>query len=122
MNILRAISIKQPFVELILQGKKKFEYRTVPTNIRERVYLYASSKERSEDLLWKKVKRERGSLPRGMIVGSVENSGLQGTQKGGLCIQAQGSETFDQAFETKESAKSCFLEAEILRQGGYLSF
>ncbi len=72
MNILRAISIKQPFVELILQGKKKFEYRTVPTNIRERVYLYASSKERSEDLLWKKVKGEGGSLPRGMIVGSVE--------------------------------------------------
>jgi hypothetical protein len=72
MPITRAISIKQPFVELILRGKKKFEYRTIPTKIRERVYLYASLKPRTDPDLWKKVKREVGSLPAGLIVGSVE--------------------------------------------------
>jgi predicted transcriptional regulator len=41
---IRAISIRQPWVELILRGVKKKEYRSQPTNIRERVYLYASAK------------------------------------------------------------------------------
>ncbi len=31
MKVARAISIRQPFVELILQGKKKFKYRSTPT-------------------------------------------------------------------------------------------
>lgn len=38
----RAISIRQPYVEDILRGKKKYEYRSRPTQIRGRVYLYAS--------------------------------------------------------------------------------
>ncbi|MBI4768802.1 MAG: ASCH domain-containing protein [Deltaproteobacteria bacterium] len=42
MGIARAISIRQPWVELILLGKKKAEYRSRPTKIRERVYIYAS--------------------------------------------------------------------------------
>ncbi|PYQ88659.1 MAG: hypothetical protein DMG02_17325 [Acidobacteria bacterium] len=32
----RAISIRQPYVELILRGKKTREFRSRPTNIRER--------------------------------------------------------------------------------------
>ena len=69
---LIAISIKQPFVELILQGKKKREYRSMPTNITGRVYLYASLKERPESDLWRAVGRQRGSLPTGVILGTVE--------------------------------------------------
>lgn len=38
----RAISIQQPFVEQILTGKKKYEYRSFPTKIRGRVFLYVS--------------------------------------------------------------------------------
>ncbi len=72
MHLIRAISIKQPFVELILQGKKKDEFRTIPTKIRERVYLYASSKPRTEPKLWRRAKRKIGDLPCGLIVGSVE--------------------------------------------------
>ncbi|HWA34712.1 MAG TPA: ASCH domain-containing protein [Cyclobacteriaceae bacterium] len=72
MKITRAISIRQPFVEQILQGKKKFEYRTIPTKIRERVYIYASMKIREEDSLWKKAGKKKGDLPTGCIVGSVE--------------------------------------------------
>jgi hypothetical protein len=71
MSIKRAISIRQPFVELILSGKKKFEYRSTPTNIRERVYIYASLSPGDLKQLFKTGKNFE-SLPKGRIVGSVE--------------------------------------------------
>ncbi|GIL16889.1 MAG: hypothetical protein BroJett040_06400 [Oligoflexia bacterium] len=67
----RAISIRQPYVEDILRGKKKFEYRSRATKIRGRVYLYASLGPGHESY-WKKIKLEPGDLPTGVIVGSVE--------------------------------------------------
>lgn len=67
----RAISIRQPYVEDILRGKKKYEYRSRPTNIRGRVYLYASLGSGHESY-WKKMKMQPGDLPTGVIVGSVE--------------------------------------------------
>lgn len=67
----RAISIKQPFVEEILRGIKKYEYRSRPTKIRGRVYLYASLKPR-EDGNWKKLKMNLENAVTGLIVGSVE--------------------------------------------------
>ena len=42
MKNMRALSIRHPYAEQILRGKKKAEYRSRPTNIRERVYIYAS--------------------------------------------------------------------------------
>ena len=39
---LRALSIRQPYAEQILRGTKTIEYRSVKTNIRERIYIYAS--------------------------------------------------------------------------------
>ena len=74
-EILRAISIRQPFVEQILKGIKRFEYRSRPTNIRERVYLHASLRPRTEKNEWRKVNREQGQLPTGLIVGTVEIAG-----------------------------------------------
>jgi hypothetical protein len=71
-QITRAISIKQPFVEQILIGKKRYEYRTLPTNIRERVYLYASLKPRTEANFWRGMAKTADDLPKGFIVGSVE--------------------------------------------------
>jgi hypothetical protein len=71
MPVTRALSIQQPFAEQIMQGKKKYEYRTIPTHIRERIYVYASKtvgpKER-----WEKSGFEPGSLPTGVLVGTVE--------------------------------------------------
>lgn len=67
----RAISIQQPFVEEILRGIKKYEYRSRQTHIRGRVYLYAS-KRPGDDSRWKKLGFEPGELPAGVIVGSVE--------------------------------------------------
>lgn len=49
----RAISIQQPFVEPILIGKKKYEYRNRPTKIRGRVFLYASLRPGAEER-WKR--------------------------------------------------------------------
>jgi hypothetical protein len=72
-GVARAISIRQPYVEQILRGDKTEEYRSMKTNIRERVYLYASlrSSEYEEDS-WREMGMEPGSLPTGLIVGTVE--------------------------------------------------
>ena len=67
----RAISIQQPYVEEILLGVKKYEYRSRQTHIRGRVYLYASKKN-GDDSRWKKLGLQPGDLPTGVIVGSVE--------------------------------------------------
>ena len=70
-RITRAISIRQPYVEQILRGVKTREYRNVATNIRERVYIYASQKPRDwfdYDLLG----FTEEELPRGLLVGTVE--------------------------------------------------
>jgi hypothetical protein len=68
-SLNRALSIRQPFVELILIGKKTAEFRSKKTHKRERVYLYASKKvndvpEYPYD--------QAMLLPLGLIVGSVD--------------------------------------------------
>jgi len=66
--------VRQPYVELILAGRKTIEYRSRATRVRERVYLYASTfpgpVEEFEDaaLIWEE-------LPVGLILGSVEITG-----------------------------------------------
>ena len=70
-DIVRAISIRQPYVELILQGKKKEEYRSRLTRIRERVYIYASLTPSEWEEDWLKVRKQKGELPTGVIVGTV---------------------------------------------------
>lgn len=77
MNITRAISIRQPWVEYILRGIKKKEYRSVPTRIRERVYLYAALKPGGLPRHWRRIEMERGGLPAGRIVGTVEIVGCR---------------------------------------------
>jgi hypothetical protein len=68
---LRALSIRQRYAELILRGEKKAEYRTIPTRIRERVYIYASRKPGPQKG-WVKVDKEPDELPVGVLVGTVE--------------------------------------------------
>lgn len=72
MGISRAISIRQPSVELILRGVKKEEYRSRPTRIRERVYLYASKRPAGQSAHWRLARAAPGHLPTGRIIGSVE--------------------------------------------------
>jgi hypothetical protein len=73
MEIVRAISIRQPWVEMILLGKKTAEYRSRPTNIRERVYLYASlTPAEGSARAWRSLGKQPGELPSGAIVGTVK--------------------------------------------------
>ncbi len=67
----RAISIRQPYIEMILLGEKTIEYRSQPTRIRGRVYLYASQTpgERED---FADLGIEPNALPRGVLVGTVE--------------------------------------------------
>lgn len=80
----RAISIRQPFVELILRGVKIWEFRSVATRIRERVYLYASNKPFDDPAQWRKVRKQPGELPTGVIVGTVEITDCQDDSGGGF--------------------------------------
>ena len=72
---LRALSIRQPWAELILRGEMTVEYRSQPTHIRGRVYIYASlaRSEPGDDEI-------DGELPRGFIVGTVEIAGCEGSE------------------------------------------
>lgn len=67
-RLTRAISVRQPYVEQIFRGTKKREYRSRPTRIRERVYLYAAL--RIAD--GARTRLDVSTLPRGLILGSVE--------------------------------------------------
>jgi hypothetical protein len=69
----RALSIRQPWAELILRGKKKIEVRSRPTNIRGPMYLYASLTRGADDA---KCRASTGctweGLDRGKLVGIIE--------------------------------------------------
>lgn len=68
----RAISIRQPFAELILQGKKKKEFRSRRTAIRGKVYIYACRKIDHDTQSWRKLGTMESILPIGKIVGTVK--------------------------------------------------
>jgi len=77
MQNMCALSIRQPYAEQILRGQKKVEYRGRPTNIRERVYIYASlTPGNVED--WEAMNMQPGDLPIGVLVGTVEISDCTG--------------------------------------------
>jgi hypothetical protein len=76
-KITRALSIRQPFVEQILRGQKLIEFRNRPTEIRERVYIYASRSPSRDEPAWRAVGMPIGSLPVGAVLGSVEIVGCR---------------------------------------------
>lgn len=79
-RLIRAISIRQPYVERILNGTKKAEFRSRRTLIRERVYLYVSMRRVDPaDRSWRRLGKtpEQLDSTRGLIVGSVEIVGCK---------------------------------------------
>jgi hypothetical protein len=76
---MRALSIRQPYAEQILRGTKTIEYRSRPTKVRERVYIYAAMKP-APAREWAKVKLQPGDLPTGVLVGTVEITGCTGVR------------------------------------------
>ncbi len=67
-----ALSIRQPYVELILRGAKTIEHRSRRTRKRERVYLYASTIPADDPQAWTATGARAGELATGLIVGTVE--------------------------------------------------
>jgi hypothetical protein len=67
----RALSIRQPYAEQIMLGTKTIEYRSMRTNIRERVYIYASLTP-GPDWQFQKMAATPGVFPTGVIMGTVE--------------------------------------------------
>jgi hypothetical protein len=65
-----ALSVRQPLAEKIMLGTKKTEIRSMPTNIRERVYIYASQTPNKD--AFRKMKKEPGDFPIGVLIGTVE--------------------------------------------------
>lgn len=68
---MRALSIRQPYAEQILRRTKKIEYRTRPTSIRERIYIYASYTPGPLEE-FQSLGCAPGDLPTGVLVGTVE--------------------------------------------------
>ena len=71
----RALSIRQPWAELILRGAKTLEIRSRPTKVRGFVQVYASL--RREDGVIQLAAAQRHTLnldelPRGLLIGLVE--------------------------------------------------
>jgi hypothetical protein len=58
-------------------GKKRVEYRSRPTHIRERVYVYASCTPAPAGD-WARTIWKPGDLPTGVLVGTVEITGCTG--------------------------------------------
>lgn len=67
----RALSIRQPYAELIMLGGKDTEYRDRATSVRGRIAIYASLSteylDEAEDY-----GLDTSKLPRGVIIGTVE--------------------------------------------------
>ena len=78
MSKMPALSIQQPHVEAIFLSKKKWEYRTIRTNKRGRVYIYASKRPAPEEYYDKYKISNNRKLPTGVIVGTVEITGCEG--------------------------------------------
>jgi hypothetical protein len=72
---MRALSVRQPWAELILLGHKTIEVRSRRTNLRERVYIYAGLN-RIEPQEEARIADQFGidvdGLPRGVLVGTVQ--------------------------------------------------
>lgn len=68
---MRALSIRQPYVEMILRGLKTEEYRSRRTHVRERIWIYASKIPGNPEFC-----SQLGvcleELPTGLLVGTVE--------------------------------------------------
>lgn len=70
-----ALGIQQPWAELILRGIKTVEVRSLPTQIRGTIYLYASKKPSSLAAAHTACEAQRidvDALPKGLLVGTVE--------------------------------------------------
>lgn len=70
-----ALGVRQPWAELIVRGVKTVEVRSVDTQVRGPIYVYASKKLAEHPAAGRAAAEQEldvDALPRGVIVGSVE--------------------------------------------------
>lgn len=70
-----ALGVQQPWAELILRGVKTIEVRSLPTQVRGTIYLYASRKVSALDAALTTATAQNidvDALPKGLLVGTVE--------------------------------------------------
>jgi len=70
-----ALGIRQPWAELILRGIKTIEVRSLDTQVRGPIYVYASKKLSDHPAAEAAIEQFRldiDSLPRGVVVGTVD--------------------------------------------------
>ena len=104
----RAISIWQPFAELILQGKKKKEFRSRRTAIRGKVYIYACRKIDHDTQSWRKVGTMEPILPIGKIVGTAEIIDCKPTSGGGFAFILANPKRYSRCLKPKNQPQPCF--------------
>jgi hypothetical protein len=75
---MRALSLRQPYVEQVLRGIKKIEYRSSPTRIiGEQFYLYASKMPGPAEGFYK-LGCHPADLPTGVLLGTARISKCTG--------------------------------------------
>jgi hypothetical protein len=77
---MRALSVRQPWAELILLGHKTIEVRSQRTHVRERVTIYAGLSRRDvpeAQAITDRLGIDVAALPRGVLVGTVEIVGCR---------------------------------------------
>jgi ASCH domain len=77
---MRALSVRQPWAELMLLGHKTIEVRSKATHLRERIHVYAGKsriEEGEEARIAAQYGIDVGALPRGVLVGTVEIIGCR---------------------------------------------
>jgi ASCH domain len=70
-----ALSIRQPFAELVMRGAKRIEFRSRRTHVRGRILIYATLRRLAppdEARIARRYRLDTDALPHGVIVGSVE--------------------------------------------------
>ena len=72
MTIVRVLSVRQPWAELILSGRKDIEIRTWKTNYRGRVFIHAGKQVDKEALNEMPAEWIPQFLPIGYLLGFVE--------------------------------------------------
>ena len=97
--ITRALSVRQPYAELILRGEKRFEYRSRNTNIRERVWIYASLTDADDPKAWRAVGTPAGGLVNGRIIGSVVITGSKERTDGDFAWKLADPKSLDVPLE-----------------------
>lgn len=97
---MRALSVRQPWAELIILGHKTIEVRSRRTNIRERVHIYAGRNRIEADeehRIAAQFGLDMDKLARGVLVGTVEIVGCRPLNKSdspAACFEIDQAEGF----------------------------